>query len=97
MLENSSENTGDVSRASQCSESIIRTISGVNSGNRLKDDRAFGLLHQEIPQILYHASLTTFCITYCQNFEEKIGVDGKIWEKGGLISFKGSSKEKCQF
>ena len=46
----------------------------------IKDDRAFSLLHQELPQIL------VLCFpysTYSQNLE-KNGVTGKIWEKAGV-------------
>ena len=45
-----------------------------------KDDRAFSLLHQELPQIWYYASLSTCC----QNLEKRIGITRKIWEKAGV-------------
>ena len=44
-----------------------------------KDDHVFSLLHQELPQVRYYASLSTCC----QNLEKKIGVTGKIWRKRG--------------
>ena len=45
----------------------------------LKDDRAFSLLHQELPQILEYASLSTCC----QNLEKKLGSPGKFLRKRG--------------
>ena len=47
----------------------------------IKDDRAFRLLYQEIPEIF------VLCIpklsTCCQNLEKKFGITGKIREKAG--------------
>ena len=60
----------------------------------IKDDRAFRLLHQEIPEIF------VLCIpklsTCCQNLEKNLGSPEKFGRRRGL-SFKGSDREKCQF
>ena len=58
-----------------------------------KDDRAFRLLHQEIPQIFVLCSLTTCC----QNLETKTGVTGKIWEKTGLYVLRDLTEKSVNF
>ena len=59
----------------------------------LKDDRAFSLLHQELPQILVYASLSTCC----QNLEKKIGVTRKIWEKAGVKLLRDLTEKSVNF
>ena len=46
---------------------------------RLKDDRAFSLLHQELPQ-----NLVLCLLVPVVKILKKIGVTGKIWEKAGV-------------
>ena len=53
--------------------------------NHLKDDRAFGLLHQELPPI---ACLSTFC---CQNLEKNWGNRENFWRNRGS-DFVGSDR-----
>ena len=61
--------------------------------NNVKDDRAYSLLHQELPQIWYYASLSTCC----QNLEKKIGVTGKIWEKAGVKFLRDLTEKSVNF
>ena len=49
--------------------------------SQLKDDHAFSLLHQEIPQILDYASLSTCC----QNCEKNWGHQENLGETGVKI------------
>ena len=56
------------------------------------DDRAFNLLHQELPQIWYYASLSTCC----QNLEKNWG-HGEIWEKAGVKLLKDLTEKSVNF
>ena len=56
-----------------------------------KDDRAFSLLYQELPQIL----VLCFPSTCCQILKKNWGHRENLGESGGQ-TFKGSDREKCQ-
>ena len=56
----------------------------------VKDDRAFSLSHQELPQIL--VSLVPVV-----KILKKIGVTGKIWEKAGVKLLRDLTEKSVNF
>ena len=64
-----------------------------NISSIIKDDRAFSLLHQELPQILV---LCFPLVPVVKILKKNWGQRENLGESGGQ-TFKGSDREKCQF
>ena len=62
-------------------------------GAPFKGDRAFSLLHQELPQIL----VLCFPLVPVVKILKKIGVTGKIWEKAGVKLLRDLTEKSVNF
>ena len=61
--------------------------------NRVKDDRAFSLLNQGVPQILVLCFLSVPAVKILK----KIGVTGKIWKKARVKLLRDLTEKSVNF